>query len=397
MGDSSISCCLTGHTIKSGEVVMIPIAPARYIEDGDRKLPSFPGGGKIFSNNGACALFMPLTLPIFGRANYSHSIGSIERDANTKWLEKRLKISIEDFVYAASNGGNIPQMDKIAKYVHDYEFAGKSRHRLEWDGVLRYCYVAREAWDIFSKERFCDSGEVDSCSEDSKFWKMAEDMMKDMESYSDMYKDKDKVRFERIKVEGNEELMKDIEDDARARVKSRLLKDLNYTPIAFDKNNPYKETYCGYGYHVSVSANEIGGYATSVDAIDKVDHKSRCIIDDSFVPKIKFTGDTWKLLDGVGLTKKKINKPELRSTMNVPYIRMLCEEMVVSYRKVLMDKWCMDRLFGLLNFIGNMSSVNRIFQPNTATYTYGNYYAEKRVAEISLKLANGRIRNTKSD
>ena len=165
MGDSSVSCCLTGHALTWDRAVLIPLAPSRNPENGDRGTPSFPEGSRIISNHGARGIFMPLTMPIFGKLNGYGCLEDIEEDDHTMWLEKRLKMWIYDFARAVCYGEDVPKIKKIAQYVYDHDTPG-FRERLKWDGVVRGCFVAREAWDKFSAKTWDECGAPNSSAYD---------------------------------------------------------------------------------------------------------------------------------------------------------------------------------------------------------------------------------------
>lgn len=153
MGSSSVSCALTGVTLANRPAVLIPLAPYRY---GNRNSPSLIGGASFTSNEGAAGLFGPLTLPILGEVGDYGDLESFEEDDHTALLRERLKDDdLASFFRAVTLGEHHPRIDKLARIV------GRGAHplyrkRSTWDGTLSGCWIAREAWDLFSTHAWDD-------------------------------------------------------------------------------------------------------------------------------------------------------------------------------------------------------------------------------------------------
>lgn len=164
MGSSSVSCVLTGATLANEPAVLIPLAPAPYA---NRKHPAPGEGARVISNEGAMAIFSPLTLPIFGVVGDYGDMESFIPDANTEFLTRKMggKKEFGRFLECVARGGNVDYIDKVAKRIR--LTLGK-RHRPGWDGTLRGCWVAREAWDMFSTKILDEGGtKLDSLYEGS--------------------------------------------------------------------------------------------------------------------------------------------------------------------------------------------------------------------------------------
>lgn len=148
MGDSSVSCVLTGVTLTYEPAVLIALAPASFCEP-NRKYPSLDHGARVISNEGASAVFTPVLLPIFGRMDSYGHLTDIEKNEHTAYLEERLGATIEEIADAIIDGQRLPAMAKFAKMSARPE-AHPYKKQLTWDGRLYGCIVAREAWDAFS-------------------------------------------------------------------------------------------------------------------------------------------------------------------------------------------------------------------------------------------------------
>lgn len=163
MGSSSVSCGLTGVTMSNQPAVLIPLAPAPWV-DGNRNYPS-PMGARIGGNNGACALFGPLTMPIMGRVG---DVGDFEPDDNEHFqvLTRRLQGDIDDFFQGVCYGGSHPRISRIARIIARDE-RGNYRKSTTWDGNLRGMWVHREAWEEFSTHSWGEDGKSDTSIYDS--------------------------------------------------------------------------------------------------------------------------------------------------------------------------------------------------------------------------------------
>lgn len=156
----SAVCALTGATIR-GDAVLIPLAPARYVEGG-RNVMRPLGGTHWVSNEGATALFTPLTLPIAGRVEEFGDLRDIEEGPNTRFIEATYGMKISEFAEAVHRGHRLDEIAKISRDACFWKEGDSYRESSIYDGTLWGCHVAREAWDLFSTASWDDrSGKSD--------------------------------------------------------------------------------------------------------------------------------------------------------------------------------------------------------------------------------------------
>lgn len=425
---------------------------------------------------------MPLTMPIFGSLNGYGCLEDIEEDDHTRWLEKRLKMPIYDFARAVCYGENVPQIKKIAKYIFRHE-TPRFRDRLKWDGTVRGCFVAREAWDEFSAKTWDECGKPDSSAYDAAWVdqctlngmgfvlaaKNTEQAKKELGSSGGRYNtpythpklpgvvvwcdehmnseatylgkkidtfyrvidfDKslkkvglrlphssvawakqnssifssimsgkneynvfrdmkkryaDDIRLTRISVDVDE----DIKEKFKSRVKS-MMDGVDSPDIDTSISKPYSEVVCGFGFHVNLTADSIGGNPTTF-LVEKVDHKETCGFDHSWVPNIKFTDEVWSALKDLGFKEKSARKQGFSSTLSNRVLSGFCEEYVVIYRKRLFSDDTIRRMIEVERFCHNMSAANKLLQPTICGYQYGDPYAELLTAKMAMKLAQNKI------
>jgi len=159
MGDSSVSCVLTGISMTYSPAVLIALAPARFCHI-SRKHPTFEPGARVISNEGAHALFTPVLLPIFGKMDSYGHLTNIETDEHTKYLEARLGESIQRIADAIVDGERLPAMEKFARRYKAQQ-TGPYKKNTTWDGTLYGCFVHRTAWDEFSTSTVSEFGKPD--------------------------------------------------------------------------------------------------------------------------------------------------------------------------------------------------------------------------------------------
>lgn len=139
MGDCSVACSLTGITLHGQAAVFIPLVPRGYTDPRDR----WPEGAVIVTNEGAGALFAPATLPIFVGVNSYARAEAIEENDHTRYLERRLKMPISEFVSACEEGARVKAFTRWERIEQ------RGRNEYTWDGRMRGCYIERGAWDRF--------------------------------------------------------------------------------------------------------------------------------------------------------------------------------------------------------------------------------------------------------
>lgn len=160
MGSSSVSCALTGVTLANCAAVLIPLAPARWPGGhGSRDRPSPIGGARIISNEGAGALFGPLTLPIIGNVGDYGDLESYREDANVRFLKARFGDEFDNFISGCTYGGQTKLTNQIARKVAKTRYDKK---RPGWDGNLSGCWIAKSAWDRFSTLAWNENGTLRS-------------------------------------------------------------------------------------------------------------------------------------------------------------------------------------------------------------------------------------------
>lgn len=152
MGSFSVSCVLTGVTLANQDAVLIPLAPTR---GGNRQSPSAIGGSYVVSNEGAAAIFGALTLPIIGAVGDYGDMESIHEDANVRFLREQFGDEFDNFIEGCCRGGHTKLTDKLAREVNITRY---NKKKPGWDGTLSGCWIAKEAWDKFSREAWDEGG-----------------------------------------------------------------------------------------------------------------------------------------------------------------------------------------------------------------------------------------------
>lgn len=153
MGSSSVSCVLTGVSLANQPAVLLPLAPGEYT---NRRGPTNHGGASIISNEGAAALYSPLTLPLFGHVGDAGDFRYLEEDDNTRYLQRKLG-DMEKFADLVTGGDrDTTVLKRYANRTWQRSIKYHKHHR--WDGVPSGSWVAREAWDYFSTHMWDDNG-----------------------------------------------------------------------------------------------------------------------------------------------------------------------------------------------------------------------------------------------
>lgn len=149
MGDSSVSCVMSGMSMTYEHAVLIALAPASFSPP-LRKRPGFPHGARVIGE-GAVELFAPVLLPIFGKMDSYGSLRNIEEDEHTAFLEAKFGMRVEEIASEISNGQRPEAMRKAARVVaRDNKRNSSYLKQTVWDGQLYGCFVSREVWDRFS-------------------------------------------------------------------------------------------------------------------------------------------------------------------------------------------------------------------------------------------------------
>ena len=106
MGHFSYTCHLSGLPITSGTpCVILPMLPKPHwgYEASQKNLTDY-GKGSLVSNDGANLYFDEMVFPIFGTYDEYGGIENIERDDNTKFLEKFFNLEIEKICSVLCDG-----------------------------------------------------------------------------------------------------------------------------------------------------------------------------------------------------------------------------------------------------------------------------------------------------
>lgn len=122
MGSFNISCAVSHLTISPGDkCVFIPLRPIKYRADRDRQ------GGFIVTNNGACAVYRPATMPIYGTYDDYGNLRDIEENVTTEALKEYNWPHVE-MMEVINSGADLYSSDisywmdeKIAKLVSSYK------------------------------------------------------------------------------------------------------------------------------------------------------------------------------------------------------------------------------------------------------------------------------------
>ena len=155
MGDSSVSCALSGMSMTYDRAVLIALAPASFSHV-SRKHPSFTSGARVVGHS--MEMFVPVLLPIFGKMDSYGGLEAIEKDEHTSFLETKLDLPIDQIAEEIILGGCLPRMRKAAKRVSAKRKNDPYRKQTVWDGHFYGCFVSREVWDRFTTRRIDEFG-----------------------------------------------------------------------------------------------------------------------------------------------------------------------------------------------------------------------------------------------
>ncbi len=144
MGDSGVSCVLTGVSMNYEKVALIALAPQHFVTP-SRKHPTY-GHGVVASED-----LDPFLLPIFGRLDGYGNLEDIERDEHAVFLEGKFGMSIKGIVNAILFGDTPAYTAKLARIVGSHRQGNEFKKNVTWDGRLAGCYVHRAAYDHFSR------------------------------------------------------------------------------------------------------------------------------------------------------------------------------------------------------------------------------------------------------
>jgi hypothetical protein len=143
MGDFNVSCGVSMMSIGGGDrCAFIPLTKTKHSDD-------IHAGAYYVSNDGPIGRFHPIALPIFGDYNSYGTLENITEDCNTKAIEKFYGCSVLDFVQhmCSSHHSDIKNNDKVPKQPFGM-------------------FVKREVYDALAKKPMGEWGEKETCFKD---------------------------------------------------------------------------------------------------------------------------------------------------------------------------------------------------------------------------------------
>lgn len=134
MGCSNVTCGISAISMSDNAAVLIPLVEESHAQE------AINGATIMGFHTGICALYKPSMLPIFGKLDKYGQLENIEKNSNTKAIEKFYKLPIQDFAEVVSNGrytdAKINRVDTsrwAGMYVHREIFDMMvARHTDEW-------------------------------------------------------------------------------------------------------------------------------------------------------------------------------------------------------------------------------------------------------------------------
>ncbi len=139
MGSFNTACVMTGTSMGWGPVAFVPLVRPWL---GKGRPVELEGQSSVVSNNGAGALFVALTMPIFGELSEYGGLRSIDEDDNTRAIERAFGMPVADFVAGVTCGRD--------KSLTAPGFRRGSKGYEPFDERIGGCFVHRAAWDKFS-------------------------------------------------------------------------------------------------------------------------------------------------------------------------------------------------------------------------------------------------------
>lgn len=158
MGDSSVSCVMSGMSMTDEKAVLIALAPASYYGP-SRKRPGHVHGARVSGDE--VNTLVPVLLPLFGNMDSYGRLEEIEKDEHTAFLEAKFNAPIEEIAGLVSEGARPDVMRKAARKVALDESKSCAIEKKVWDGRLFGCFVSREVWDRFSRNFINERGGPD--------------------------------------------------------------------------------------------------------------------------------------------------------------------------------------------------------------------------------------------
>lgn len=354
MGDCNFSCCITNVTVRD-ECVFLPLTLAKY---GNNKLPN---GCQIVTNEGACSLYEPLTLPISGRANGYASICDIEEGPNTKFIENYFGIPINEFCHAFNHGSDGKVKNKLSEVI---EKPVES---------LYGTWFHREAWDFCSKSIF------------PEYRKEKTDSVLDS-----WILDISLIACGFVFKETNEE-------------KAGNLLTGHHDPKRYKEfyvHPDFPEAQVLYDGHMSSELVVNNKY------IDRNGYYLRGVLESiEKETKRNFPSETWEKMEnfnniGANLISEARDIKKSKALFNFcktrkyssqifsgRYHKIFSDPMLDIYEEKLTSPELIDLTTGTITTLINMGSANKLLMPTFNGNQYGNKFAQTKVSQLATKLA----------
>lgn len=87
----------------------------------------------------------------------------------------------------------------------------------------------------------------------------------------------------------------------------------------------------------------------------------------------------------------------MASVMDSAGLRYFAPEMAHIYGTKLLGPTLRPQLAKLMLFARNMRACNRLFQPTEIGFQYGHLYMQRRLAQLTTKILDKRIKETSRD
>lgn len=414
MGDSSVSCVLTGLTMRCQDAVLIPLAPDRYIRN--RDAPDYPWGTRASED-----VLAPLTLPIFGRLSDTGDFESVERDDHTLFLEARLGVTIEAFCEEVFLGGRVPFVTELARRAHAHRRKISKDKITPWRGRLYGCYVLREAWDAFSKVSWDEEGRVRNHAFGHWIKRAGEKRRKEIRHIKEMRELAEKYPQSSFRLvsdntppaerdrQGAEirsnqsRLMDEIVSDLKAEQALGSVVEKAEVRAKYEAGEPLptpggvRQTFSDGRFlvtlHAPRPAADVDNYVVyELGEIEKaeVEEETRNDPPPSNVYQLRFPPDAEKELRALGWKRPRDGK-SIYDGLEEPVIRAFPEEMSRLYGGKLYAPENVERLERLLTFMCNADAANRPLQPTPCSEQYGNHFVQAAVGRMTYETATARL------
>lgn len=448
MGDSSVSCVLSGIGMWTDRVAFLVLAPAAFVESG-RNTMQIDRGSRTISNNGPRAYYSPFLFPIFGNLDGYGRLEDIDRDDHVTFLEKKTGATIDEIVEAASEGTSIEATRKIAEDFQKWGFDSEFKNETKWDGTLSGCFVHEKVWKKFSKFHISDSGHEDYLMYD-RF--LNQEILKKIGFRGESHPDLPGVTYQereyKLKVES---CIYESVYSARAMQEKMMLHGKSLPQKALQWLLKTPESASAVSYYLNKLGTSLAQGAlrkftllkddSPPEAVERyrewIEKVSKDIFSDhreerKEAPRIpdgtkQYYGDGLHLIC-VTIQDGKATNPcvvesnidywegRLQTTLHqsVRITEELIKSVIPEYQvppalpctsgSILLDEtaylygydWLRTHkrsLCKLHDFDYNMAACNRLYMPSYCGFQYGNHYAKMAVDRFSMKIMKKKIRS----